>query len=279
MKHFVFKRQCKIHFSLVMIFFILILAEGLGVNSADREENQEQEAKRAKLYRDVFPLISESDLYCSFFVIEDEELGIEIIDSERESERVLIREHDIFYINKGRMDGLEPGQIFLILEIGHQVKNPVTGKKFGYLAFKRGRALIVAAEETQASAKLEKACGKVMVGYFLVPFEEKGGLLGKDLGYDVPLQEMEGPQGMVIYVVRDYEQIGREAWAVIDLGEDDGIQFGQQLVIYKGTKEEGSLKTIGNLIVIDAQRKTSTVKILSCNDVVKVGNRVQPHFK
>ena len=111
------------------------------------------------------------------------------------------------------------------------------------------------------------------------PFEEKSDFLGKDLGYDVPINEEEGPQGMLIYFQDEYRQISKGHWAIIDVGEEDGIHFGQQLVIYrkvKGKKE--TIENIGNLIVIDTQAKTSTVKILSSKSPLRLGDRVQPHF-
>lgn len=279
MKNSIHKISGKIIFSLLTIFLLFFQGSGFGLSSAEGGESQEQKTKKAKLYRDIFPLISESDLYCSFFVLEKKELDTKIVGAEKMEERMLLREHDIFFINKGRVDGFETGQMFLILEIGSKIKNPVTREKYGFLALKRGRARIVEVEESRASARLEKACDQVMVGHCLVPFEEKGGLLGVDLGYDVFPPEGEGINGMIIYLVRDYEQIGSGHWALIDLGEEDGLQFGQQLIIYRKLKKSDSIESIGTLIVIDTQRRTSTVKILSAKDALKVGDLVKTHFK
>jgi len=275
MRNFILKIPGKIFFYLVVIFLLYFQGEGLKSSPVDGGENKLQEVKKARLYKDIYPLISESDLYCSFFVLENKkELDTEIVGVEREKEKMLLGEHDVFYINKGEEDGIETGHVFLILEIGPKIK------KFGHLALMRGRAKIVDTKTSRASAILEKACGQVMVGHFLVPFEEKGGLLGKDLGYDVPLPEGEGLKGMIIYSQREYQLSGSGDWVIIDLGEEDGIQFGQQLIVYRRLKKKDSpLKTVGNLIVIDTQRKTSTVKILSLNDALRVGDLVQTHFK
>jgi len=259
----------------VIIFLLFCLGKEVQSSSLDRGESQEQEVKKARLYKDIFPLISESDLYCSFFVLKKKkELDLKIISAERTEERMFLREGGIFYLNKGKKDGLENGQIFLILEIGQKIKN------YGYLTFMRGRAKITDARASRATAKLDKACAPIMVGYFLVPFEEKGGLLGKDLGYDILPREMEKSKGKIIYSQDEYNLIGSGDWALVDLGEEDGIQFGQQLIVYKRSKKKGALvKMIGNLIVINVQRKTSTVKVLSCNNPLKIGDLVQTHFK
>ena len=249
--------------------------EGVQPNSLDSDESQEQEVKKARLYKDVFPLVAESDLYCSFFVLKKRgDIDIRIISAERTEERLFLREGDTFFINRGQKDGVENGQIYLILEFGQRIIG------YGRLVFMKGRAKIVDAREKRSSATLEKACSEVMVGYHLVPFEEKRRLLGKDLGYDVPPRIAEDVKGKIIYSQDEHNLIGSGDWAIINLGEEDGIQFGQQLVVYRKVKKKGAtIKMLGNLVVINVQEDTSTVRIISCQDVLKVGDRVQPHFK
>ena len=275
------KSILKIGKKFILVIFIVLFAAffwgKLASNVSHEGLKQEQEVEKAKIFREFYPIISESDLYCSFFILDEERLDIEIIGAEREYERIQLNNDDIFYINKGSSDGLEVGQIFQILEIGPSVKNPETGENFGPLALGRGRARILALEETRASAKVEKACGQISLGHFLIPFEEKEGYLGKNLGYNVPPHEAEGLKGMIIYVVREYNQIGPGHWAIVDLGEEDGLQVGHQMVIYKKLKEDVPLHIIGNLVVIDTQKRTSTVKILSSRDAVQIGELVQLH--
>ncbi len=275
MRNLIHKKSAKIFFSLVVIFFLFCLGEEVQSSSLDRGESQEQEVKKARLYKDIFPLISESDLYCSFFILKKKgELDLKIVSAERTEERLFLRGGDTFYLNKGQKDGLENGQIFLILEIGQKIKN------YGYLTFMRGRAKITDATLSRAAATLDKACAPVMVGYFLIPFEEKGGLLGKDFGYDILPRETGESKGKIIYSHDEKNLIGSGDWALVNLGEEDGIQFGQQLVVYKRSKKKGAfVKMVGNLIVINVQKKTSTVKVLSCNNPLKIGDLVQTHFK
>jgi hypothetical protein len=275
MRNLIHKIPGKIFFSLVLIFFLFCLGEEVQSNSLDREESQEQEVKKARLYKDIYPLISESDLYCSFFVLKKKsELDLKIISAERTEERLFLREGDIFYLNKGQQDGLENGQIFLILEVGRKIKS------YGYLTFMKGRAKITDVRADRATAKLDKACATVMVGYSLVPFEEKGGMLGKDLGYEILPREAEGSKGKIIYSQDEHNLIGSGDWALVDIGEEDGIQFGQQLVVYRKSKKKGAQdKVFGNLIVINVQKETSTVKVLSCSSPLRIGDLVQTHFK
>ncbi|TEU04206.1 MAG: hypothetical protein E3J22_07480 [Candidatus Aminicenantes bacterium] len=280
MRNFTLKTAVKFLFFAMIISLLCFQGESIGLIPGNAGIDQEQEVKKARLYKDVFPLITESDLYCSIFVMDKMELEAQIVGSERDKERILLRESEIFYVNRGIAYGFEVGQLYTILQVGEKISNPITGKRYGRIVYRRGRAQIVSVEEDRAFAKLEKSCGEVMVGHFLVPFEEKSGLLGKDLGYDVPISEEEGSWGRLVYFQDDYQQISKGHYSIVDIGEEDGIHFGQQLVIYRKTEGKmGSIEKIGNSIVIDTKQKTSTVKILSSNNALRVGDFVQPRYK
>jgi hypothetical protein len=272
----IYKISGTIFISLFFTFFLFLNGHGFDLSPTNPQEKQEKEAKEAELYKDVHPLINESDLYSSFFLLErDQKLEMKIIGAKAEKDRILLREHDIVYLNKGRDDGLEPGQVFFVLEIGRKIKNPATREKYGNLAFKKGRARITAVTRDRAQARLEKLTGETQVGDSLLPFEEKKGLLGKDLGFDISPSEEEMIDGRFIYLHNDYNHIGSGYWALIDIGEEKGLQFGQQLFAYRLSTEAVALNVIANLIVIDIQRTTSTVKVLSCNDPIIMGDRVR----
>lgn len=276
MKYLGFKISRRLFFSMLVISIVIFLGKGLGRSFEPTDQSQQEEVKKATIYRDIYPLITESDLYCSFFVLDKgSKLDTRIIGAEKEGERILLKEHDTVYINKGKDDGIETGQLFLIVDLGPRISNPVTGKKFGRLVRKNGRARIIAAGTNRSSARIEQTCGEVKEGHFLVPFEEKTGLLGKDLGYEDVPPEAEGLGGMLVYFQDDLVQAGSGHLAIIDLGEENGIQFGQQLVILRISGQALIPRILGNLIVVDAQKRTSTVKILSCNDTLRVGDRVR----
>jgi hypothetical protein len=47
------------------------------------------------------------------------------------------------------------------------------------------------------------------------------------------------------------------------------------MTIFKKVKKGVPREAIGNLVVIDVQQKTSTIKVLSCRDSVEIGFQVQ----
>jgi hypothetical protein len=235
----------------------------------EQESEDQYQVEKAKIYQEIYDLLSYTDLYCSFFILDDEVPDAKIFGAERAYERVQFNNGDIVYINKGRNDGVEEGQIFTVLEVAEHIPG------YGPLAHQRGRLRVVALEENASSARVEKACGPVMIGNLLVPFEEKAGRMGKDLGYNVPPYETDGLRGEILFLSEDFAQAGSGDLALLNLGEVNGIQLGQQLVVYRKLYEGTPLYVFGNMVVIDTQKKTSTVKILSCKDALLIGDRVQ----
>jgi len=237
--------------------------------AAPSEKPEERyDISKAKVYQEFADLINEVDLYCSFSLWEKEIPGLWITGAEREYEKKMFSDGDVVYLNKGKGEGVEPGQVFSVLEI----RNEIPG--YGPLAFGKGRARVQFADDNTAVAVVEEACDPVRTGYYLVPFEEKEGMTGKDLGYDVLPVEAGGVKGGLIYVQNDLRLIATNHWALIDLGSEQGIQVGQQLILYRTTRQNVPLQILGNCIVIDVKSNTATIKLLSCRDVIRKGDRV-----
>lgn len=265
--------------ALLGLFMCLALAisSGMAQTMSEEQEEVQHQIERAKIFREAYPIIADVDLYCSLFVYEGEVPDLMIIGAERGYEKTILSDSDVVYLNKGKNSGLEIGQVFLVVEIGASLGD------LGRLANRRGRAHVVFLEDDRALAQIEKSCGRLMVGNYLVPFEEKETMLGKDLGYEVYEDGESGPIGSIIYLERDYNQIGSGGWAVIDIGDEAGVQVGQQLTIYKRIRNPKTLKYredlptigIGSSVVISTGRRTATMKVLSCWDSIGMGQMVQ----
>jgi hypothetical protein len=250
-------------------FLVLTLAVALRSDSGLPQQDQQIQIEKGKIFQDAYPVISETDLNCTLFILDGELPDLRITASERGEEKILLSDADVVYLNKGKKEGLEVGQIFMAVEVGARLKD------YGYLAQRRGRIQVTFLEEDRAVARIDKACGRVMVGNILMPFEEKEGMLGKDLGAEPYSSIGSGPVGNVIYLQDDFNEIGSHHWAIIDMGKEQGLQVGQQMLIFRRVQPDMPRNVLGSLIVIDTQSKTSTVKILSANDAIRIGYQVQ----
>jgi hypothetical protein len=271
-----FKNQA-LRAALVLLVVAILAAPSAAQSRSDDQDQVQHQIERARIYRDAYPLIAEVDLYCAIYVQEADVPELRITAAERGYEKILYSDNDVVFLNKGKQDGVEIGQIYLAVEIGNQIGG------FGHLASKRGQVHVIFVEDSRSAARVEKSCGRLMVGNYLVPFEEKESLLGKDLGYEKLAAGNAEAMGTVIYLERDYNQIGSGGWAIVDVGEEAGLQVGQQLTIYKMIREPETLKAredlprigIGNAIVIETGKKTATIKVLSCSDPISIGQQVQ----
>ncbi len=243
----------------------------------EQEEDLNQ-VRKAKIFDEIYELLSETDLYCSFNIYEGDDPAIQIIDAEGAHDaRTIFSDGDRMYINQGRQDGIESGQMYQILAIErrnrvHDESKPVY--QYGALAKWKGRIRIEHVADTQSTAIIEKCCNAVRVGDFLLPFEPKETMMGKDLGYAVPPFESEGPTGEVVYLVLDRNQIGSGGRALVSLGARDGIQVGQQLILYRIVTEGAPVMLLGNVVVIHVGEGTATVKVLSCQDAIRLGDQI-----
>ncbi len=247
----------------MLILSILVLVQAGG---AARGPAAQDQIDKAGILRNTFPLIAETDLYCAFFVLEREP-GARIL-AQAAGDRLLLSDADRFW--GGPVGEWREGQVLQIIEIGANVP----GIR-GNLGYGRGRARIVRVEGDRFLAQIEKSCGPVRLGNGLLPFEKKGTVEGKDLGYRGILQGGDVLTGRIIVLPDDHDQIGANSYALIDRGLEAGLQPGQQLTVFGAEGAGKSPQAVGNAVVIGVGRETATIKILSLKDVIRKGDLVQ----
>jgi len=155
-------------------FLLAVLVLVAGVPPA-RLSGQDQ-VEKPKIFRDVYPIVVETDLYCSFFLLEQEP-PLRIIEPADDRYQLLLTDGLKFWAGPG--GGLREGQLLQILEIGPHV----AGTK-GNLGLGRGRAKVLRVQGDRFLAQIEKSCGAVRTGNILLPFEIKEIVMGRDLGFD-----------------------------------------------------------------------------------------------
>ncbi len=234
------------------------------------QETQEMSIQKAKIFDETYQLINESDLNCSFYMHEEGKLlpDIQIIGGARMNEKTVFEDGDLIYINKGAADGLEMGQLFLTVGLRAKVG------KLGTVMERHGRARVWRLDDRMATAKVEKGCGTIVIGDFLLPFEEEAGEIGKDLGYG-DMDPNASKRGHVIYIENDFHISASGQWALIDMGRQHCVQIGDQLNVFHQARPDLPREAIASAIIIDVRGATSTIKILGAKDAVDIGSEVQ----
>ncbi|MDW7760326.1 MAG: hypothetical protein SCM96_06780 [Acidobacteriota bacterium] len=225
--------------------------------------------QKARIYQDDYPLIMETDLYCSFFVLEEALPDIRIIGAERGEEKSLFSDADIMTIDGGQASGVVVGQVFQVLEAGPEIQG------LGPLMYRRGRARVILVDEKTSLVRAEKTCFPMSVGGYIVPFVERETVIGRNLGFDAHADDAAGASGRIVFTIDDLNIIRDGSWALIDVGRDAGVEPGIQMTVFRETGAGKPREAVGNVVVIDAGARSATIKVLSSRDAVHMGDLVQ----
>jgi hypothetical protein len=239
------------------------------------QETQQPQVVKGKIYQENYPLISETDLYCSFAVQDGPLPDLKVIGAERQEEREILGDGDVVYINGGQNQGVAPDQVYIFLSKGDDIKSPRTGKNYGPLIRKLGRGRVISVEADRAVLRIEKACSPVRLGAYAVLFTEIPTVTGKTMDY-VPYSAPAGEKttGEIIYLDGELNQIGPGNWAIIDLGAEEGLQVGNQITVSMVHSKGAPTHTVGTAVVISAQPHTATIKIVKAQDAIRLGYEV-----
>lgn len=258
------------HRSLLTAGGLVLVVAVLALAMPGRPSAQDIMVRKAKIFEETYQLINESDLNCSFYMHEEGKLlpDIRIVGAERMNEKHVFSDDDIIYIDKGAADGLEIGQLFLAVGLRAKVG------KIGTVMERHGRARIVRLDDEMATAKVEKGCGAILVGDYLLPFEEEAGEIGKDLGYG-DMDPNASKRGRVIYIENDFHISASGQWALIDMGRQHCVQIGDQLNVFHQARPDLPREAVASAIIIDVRGASATVKILGARDAVRIDDEVQ----
>ena len=225
-----------------------------------------------KPVRNITFLTSDVDLYCSFFILEAIPT-LKIVGGD--SARTLFSDGDIVYFKGNERDVPAEGQVMTVLELGPKVA--VAGRKtsLGPLAFQRGRVRVLRIENGLGTGRVEKACGSLMTGQFLVPFLEKKSVTVKDTGLDERPWTGGALSGRVIFLEDSAVQIATGQRALVDVGLEDGLELGKQMMVFVQGDKDQPCEPSANVVVIDLGKATATVKVLRAKAPIRAGDLVQ----
>jgi len=219
-------------------------------------------------------LIAEVDLECSFFIC-DSTPKIRLSSPIRTGEKTVLTEGDQFYSEPApEAELFRENDAWSILEFGSRIRGKNSSGTLGMLAFQRGRARVIRIEDGRALMQIEKACGAITKGNFLIPFKKGSILRGPELAYNFPFRKGDALTAQVILLDSNINQIARGHWALIDIGADQGLEPGRQLTAFR---KEGTLppQAIGNVIVIRVGARWATIKVLDSKDGIQMGDLIQ----
>lgn len=258
-----------------LIFFLVVISfSGL----FSQEQKKIFDIRKAYTYKSASLLISETDLNCSFFISKRINRDVVVVGAE---EMILGRtqytDGDKLIINKGSLDGIKEGDLWLVLEEGKRVSGPYSLKILGTYYLKKSLAEVTCLYEDTAVITLKDGCNPVYIGDFLLPHKPEETVFKKKIDY-LECKLPESPfEGVVVYNELasglEREIAGTSNYVAVDLGKAL-LSKGNFLLFYKIIKRNLPPLIAGLGVVINPQNTNSTVKILESSYHIELGDRV-----
>lgn len=271
-------RKLKVFLILVLMLIVTTtFSQGQDEEKEVRIRRIITDFKKAYAYMEEELLISETDLYCSYFI--SNKMGEDLVITGSiymDMFQLDYTDRDQMFINKGSNVGINEGDIFIVLAKGEKISNALTSKKLGTFYQKKSLAEVTCIYEDRAIITLKKGCYPVHFGDILVPFKEQQTVFKKKIDYKrchLP-QSSSAIEGSVVYT-NLYMDISRGVSATgdyvsIDLGKAM-VSKGTFVLFYKLLRSDLPPIVIGSGIVFDPQNTNSTVKVLDASQPLELG--------
>ncbi len=251
-------------------------------------------------------LTDDYDLRCSGYIAPRESKPEYFIANQEEEAKLGLGEGDIVYLNRGQSNGhTEAGTEYSVVVREGEVRHPITHRFMGYYYKRLGAVKILAAQETTSIATISYSCDEIRTGHALVPL-----LITPVPARPVPafnrltVVPPDKSTGYVIHVADNQERAAAGQLVDIDLGYEDGLQPGDFLTVFLPSEpfdkfpkvkynytydnrrfqsrpiwrdDNDNLppaKTIGQMVVIFAEKKTATAKILQSVREIEIGDSI-----
>lgn len=191
--------------------------------------------------------------------------------------RLLMAAGDQVFIEIEAPEGLQPGELYTLIQVGEKIKHPVTGKALGHQTSVVGQVRIVESTPPVASAVIVRSDKEIIRGARLIPSQ-------------LPQQEItlhKAAQPLSGYIISSEDEtlaLSQFDTIFIDLGHQDGLQEGNMLYITRPRERtEAALKghnlplpdiLLGSAVVISTHAETAAALVLKSTQAIYAGDRV-----
>ena len=191
--------------------------------------------------------------------------------------RLLITEGAQIFVEAESAQGLKPGDLYTLIEVGKKIKHPVTSKTLGHQTSVVGQARILESTPQLATAVVERSDKEITRGARLIPSQLPQ--------QEIILQKAEQPlTGYIIGGESEKLALSQFDAIFVDLGYEDGLREGNMLYITRPRKQtEMALKgrdlalpdvLLGAAVVISTHADTAAALVLKSSQAIYAGDRV-----
>ncbi|HNX96957.1 MAG TPA: OmpA family protein [Candidatus Aminicenantes bacterium] len=232
--------------------------------------------QKAYIYQQGSLLISETDLYCTYYIASSGPKLASVLSHEvPEAQKVDFADGDRLVIDRGAKEGIQEGASYQVIGIGAAIRHPFSHKSVGLLHQPKALVTVDCVYDHSAIVTVSKACHPVQVGDILVPFQPRETLFAKRPDYRQCRLPASRVTGQVfyndLYMGQGKTLAGTAHYVSVDLGAP-AVAQGTYLVFYRQGNKALPPVIIGLGIVLHAEKTNSTVKVLDATYAIEAGD-------
>ncbi len=183
--------------------------------------------------------------------------------------RMLYSKGDALVVNGGTDNGLMVGQNLIVTRYFRANSRGAQWPEMG--EHTAGLVQIVDADEHSATAVVVHACNELMQGDLLMSFRPEYVIAADPAG--TPVYE----EAAKILFADDGQLLGApRRLLVIDRGQDQGVQAGQRMTLFRRKAAEARPSVIGEAVVMSVRTYSSTIRVLRASDAIEFGDFAAP---
>jgi LysM repeat protein len=183
-------------------------------------------------------------------------------------------DQEVYIVVRSR-EAVNPGDQFIIFEEVHDVKHPITGKRFGKLYKVNGvlrvtKPAMGANEKGVYMARIIMSFEPAVRGNMLAPYQEP------TLIYPSAQKETKNLTGHILEVTDRQSLVGQTYIVYLDKGKEDGVAPGDRFtVMSEPSPQTGARRPIGEVQVYVVKERTATAIVRKSADTMSKGYPIE----
>ena len=183
-----------------------------------------------------------------------------------ESGNIVSFDQEVYIVVRSR-ETVNPGDRFIIYEEVHEVRHPITGKRFGKLYKVNGVLKVTGAKEKGVYiARITLSFDAAVRGNMLAPYQEP------TLTYPSKQKQTKNLSGHILEVTDQQSVVAQTYVVYLDKGKEDGVDPGDTFtVMSEPSPQTGVRRPIGEVQVYVVKARTATAIIRKSSDAMSKG--------
>jgi hypothetical protein len=179
-------------------------------------------------------------------------------------------DQEVFIVVRSR-ETVNAGDRFLIYEVVHDVKHPITGKYVGKLYKVNGILKVTGTKEKNVYiARITLSFDAAVRGNLLAPYQEP------TLTYPSAQKQTKNLAGHILEVTDRQSFVGQTYVVFLDMGKEDGVEPGDRFtVLSEPSPLTGVRRPIAEVQVYVVKARTATALVRKSADAISKGYPVQ----